>query len=51
VGSGRALTLFFAVQTFGSIKCGTAFQNNCTEQNAMKIGEHFAIVSLNWIHD
>ena len=29
---GKALTLFFAVQTFGSIKRGTPLQNDCTEQ-------------------
>jgi len=39
VGLGRALTLFFAVQTAGFIKCTTALQNDCTELNAIKKGK------------
>ena len=39
VKSGRTLALFFAVQTFSSIKCRTAFKNNCTEQNAINKGK------------
>jgi len=39
VGFGRALTLSFAVQTFGSIKFETALQNDCREENAIKKGE------------
>jgi len=49
MGSGRALTLFLAVQTFGSIKHGT--QNDCIEQNAIKKEENLTLVALNRMCD
>ena len=36
---GRALTLFLAAQNFWLYKRGTALQNDCKEQNAIKGGK------------
>ena len=45
MGPGTALTLFFAVQTVGSIKCDTAFQSDCTEK-VLKKGEAWQLSHL-----
>jgi len=39
ISFNRSLSLFFAAQTFGSIKQGTSLQNDCTEQSIINKGK------------